>query len=268
MSFVLSKLVWGLVQPSNFLLLLLVVGSTSLMLGWRRLGMWLVCSATAVLLAITLLPIGAWLLIPVENRFPVPPLPEQVDGVVVLGGPVEAGLSAAREQTILNNSAERVTALVELARHYPEAKLVVSGGVGRLLPGVGHPADVLRAFYQDQGLDLGRITFEDRSRNTFENAVFTKDLIKPGPDERWLLITSAFHMPRSVGVFRAAGWPVLAYPVDYRTSGRFDDGLSWENLFRPDMGIRLLLLDRGIKSWVGLFAYWLMGRTGALLPAP
>jgi uncharacterized SAM-binding protein YcdF (DUF218 family) len=204
---------------------------------------------------------------PIENRFAPPALPDEIDGVVVLGGAVEEQISARRGQAALNDGAERVTALVELARRYPDARLVVSGGTGSLVGGPGHPARALEAFYREQGLDLGRITFEERSRNTQENAALTRQLVRPGPDERWLLVTSAYHMPRSVGVFRQAGWPVIAYPVDYR-SGSVDLRSMLGRLAEPDLAARLIELDLAIKSWVGLLAYRLMGRTSALFPAP
>jgi uncharacterized SAM-binding protein YcdF (DUF218 family) len=266
--YVFSKLAWILIQPSNLLLLLLILASAALLLGWRRLGTWLACGASAALVAITLLPIGTWLLIPIENRFAPPALPQEVDGIVMLGGAVEEQISAMRDQSALNDAAERVTALIELARRYPDARLVVSGGIGGLVGGPGHPARTLAAFYRRQGLDVARITFEERSRNTHENAVLAKELVRPRPDERWLLVTSAYHMPRSVGVFRQAGWPVIPYPVDYRSAGAIDLPGVLRRLAEPDVAVRLVEIDLAVKSWAGLVAYRLMGRTSALFPAP
>ena len=119
-----SKLAWVLIQPSNLLLLLLVLASIALLLGWRHFGTWLVCGISAALVAMTVLPIGAWLLMPIENRFAPPALPEEIDGIVMLGGAVEEQISELRGQIALNESAERATALVELARRYPDARLV------------------------------------------------------------------------------------------------------------------------------------------------
>jgi uncharacterized SAM-binding protein YcdF (DUF218 family) len=266
--FVLSKLLWALVQPGNLLLLLLAVGAIGLLLGYRLLGTWLVCLVTTALVAITFLPIGAWLLSPIENRFPVPELPERVDGVVMLGGAVEIYASAGRGQTALNEAAERVTTLIELGKRYPEARLVVTGGVGRLVGAPINPAQALKDFYRQQDFDVDRILFEDQSRNTIENAVLTRQLVQPKPDERWILVTSASHMPRSVGVFRQAGWPVIAYPVDYRTTGRTDRWILLDRLAQPSVSDALFELDIAIKAWVGLVAYRLMGRTSALFPAP
>jgi uncharacterized SAM-binding protein YcdF (DUF218 family) len=266
--FAFSKLFWALVQPSNALLLLLLLATIGLLLGYSRLGTWLLCGVTAILVTITVLPIGTWLLMPIENRFPAPALPDQIDGVIMLGGAVEPDVSAIRRQIALNDAAERVTAVQELARRSPDARLVISGDNGSLVGGPDRPAQALKSFYRRQGLDVGRVLFEDRSRNTVENAAFSRELVHPGPDERWLLVTSAYHMPRAVGVFRQVGWPVIAYPVDYRTVGTVDLWSTIGNLAQPSVADRLVELDQAVKTWVGLLAYWLLGRTSALLPAP
>lgn len=266
--FIVSKLFWSVVQPSNLLVILLVAGSVALLAGRRTLGTWLVATVSAALLLVTFLPLGQWLVMPLENRFPAGPLPEHLDGIIVLGGPVEICVSAARGEIALNDSAERATELVALARRYPAARLVFTGGSGELVGCGATAAAGLHTFYASLGLDPGRITFEDRSRNTYENALFSKRLVDPKPGDRWLLVTSAYHMPRSVGVFRQAGWPVIAYPVDYRTTGRPDLQRTLDQLVQPSVSDRLFELDLAIKAWVGLLAYRLMGRTSALFPAP
>jgi uncharacterized SAM-binding protein YcdF (DUF218 family) len=161
---------------------------------------------------------------------------------------------------VLNNAAERITEFVALARRYPEARLVFTGGSGFVFPGALREADVIHHVLDGLGSDLSRITFERESRNTYENALFSRPLVNPGTGETWLLITSAAHMPRSVGIFRRAGWPVLAYPVDYRSTRE----LSWS----PDLLSGLDALNESLREWVGLVAYRLMDRTDALFPAP
>jgi uncharacterized SAM-binding protein YcdF (DUF218 family) len=106
------------------------------------------------------------------------------------------------------------------------------------------------------------VTLEPRSRNTVENAVFSKAIAQPKPGERWLLVTSAQHMPRSVGAFRQAGFPVEAYPVAWRTDVHYRFGLSLT------IGSNLARLDLAANEWVGLLAYWLAGQSSALWPAP
>jgi len=147
-----------------------------------------------------------------------------------------------------------------LARRYPEARLVFTGGSGYVFTGELRETDVVRHVLDGLGFDVSRIAFERESRNTFENAAFSRRLVNPQAGETWILITSAAHMPRSVGIFRRAGWPVLAYPVDYRSTHE----LTWS----PDLLSGLDALNESLREWVGLIAYRLMDRTNALFPAP
>lgn len=115
MSFVLSKVLWALVQPSSLLLVLLITGSAFLIAGRRSLGTWLAASATAALGIIGLLPVSTWLLLPLENRFqPDPEIRYPPHGIIVLGGLNDPEISAARGQTAINEAAERLTALISL----------------------------------------------------------------------------------------------------------------------------------------------------------
>lgn len=216
------------------------------------------------LLGLAFLPLGSWLMTPLENRFPPPePAPEQIDGIVVLGGAESIQLTAARGQATIGDSAERLTAMVELARAYPDARLVFSGGPA-FLSGSHTSAAVARDLLTRQGFDVERVVFENQARDTYENAQRAKELVVPAAGEQWLLVTSARHMPRAVGVFRAAGWPVIAYPVDYRTTGRIELDIH----LGGGVGDRLADLDLAAHEWGGLAAYYLLGRTDALFPSP
>src|SRR5262249_4377809 len=140
-------------------------------------------------------------------------------GLVVLGGAVTPDVSALRNEVALNEAAERMTVAVELVRKYPQARLLFSGGNGELFASGATEAEVALRLFESLGVPRERILLEDRSRNTVENAVFSKSIVNPQPGERWVLVTSAYHMPRAVGVFRKAGFAVEAFPVDYRTRG-------------------------------------------------
>jgi uncharacterized SAM-binding protein YcdF (DUF218 family) len=131
-----------------------------------------------------------------------------------------------------------------------------------LAPGALSEADVARQLWLDLGVPAERMAFERESRNTHENAVNTLRQIRPKPGETWLLITSASHMPRSMGVFRKAGWRITAWPVNYRSGA--GSGIWLEESFP----VRLQQFEWGTREWLGLFAYWSMGRTDALFPAP
>ena len=217
--------------------------------------------AALAFLLITLFPVAAWLAAPLENRFPRPQtLPGHVDGIIVLGGAIDPIETERRAIPSLNSAAERMTEFLRLARQYPGARLVFSGGSGRLSLNLASftEADAARLFFAQQGVDARRISFENKSRNTYENVIFTKALVHPLPGQTWLLISSAQDMPRSVGIFRKAGWPVVAVPVAYKA--------DTPNSF--DLGGNLSQLDHAAHEWLGLLVYYLTGKTDALFPAP
>lgn len=263
--FTLSKIATLLLDPANLLLLALV--AASLMAGarksrWARRGTGLGAAATAALVLAAILPWESWLIAPLEERFPPPlPLPARVDGIIVLGGTIDPALSASRHQVSLNDAAERMTALVELGRRYPEAQIVFTGGSGSVLRPDAREAPFARTLLEDVGFDTNRVAFESQSRNTRENAEFSRRMVAPAPGQVWLLVTSATHMPRAVGTFRAAGWPVTAYPVDYRSE---EDG-PW---LRFSLSQGLDQVARASHEWLGLAYYRLRGWTGDLFPAP
>src|SRR5712692_7879024 len=172
-------------------------------------------------------------------------------------------VSAARDEVALNEAAERLTVVAELARRYPAARILFSGGSGALIYDAGAEAPLALRLLESFGIPRTRITLEDRSRNTVENAVLSKAIAQPKPGERWLLVTSAHHLPRAVGVFRKAGFPVEAYPVDWRTRGPKD-------ALRPfaTVGDGLRRSDTAVREWVGLAVYWLTGKSADLFPRP
>ena len=159
-------------------------------------------------------------------------------------------------------AAERMTEFVVLARRYPEAKLVFTGGQGSLVHGGTTEADVARRLFDALGVPEARVTYEDEARNTWENALLTRRLVEPKPGETWLLVTSASHMPRSVGAFRQAGWQVVPWPVNYRT------GHGFAALYDAPFLDRLQMFESGLREWLGLVVYRALGRSDALFPAP
>lgn len=263
MIFALSKVFWAIANPGNLLILGLLGGAAGAVSPWprlRKLARGVLGVLLAAMLAIAVLPVGDWLISPLERRFPpLRELPGQVDGVIVLGGMINLEISAAHGRPELDRAADRLTAFVALARKYPEAKLVFTGGSGSLADSEHREADFAQDALRDLGVELARVLFERDSRNTHENALFTYARVAPGPEEFWLLITSASHMPRAVGVFRRVGWQVTPYPVDYYTDGgslRFD--FQWG----------LEVFSTALREWIGLTAYRLLGWTDRLFPAP
>jgi uncharacterized SAM-binding protein YcdF (DUF218 family) len=263
MFFYLSKVFWFFIQPLNLTIFLLLAGLIAAMIGRRRFA------ATGSVLAFLILALSAWtslgatMLNPLEERFPRPPLPEKVDGIVVLGGGFEGAINLARGGYELNAGGDRMVETAILARRFPTAKVVVSGGTGELfLDGEGDAATAPRLLGA-LGVTADRLILENKSRNTYENAVFTKALVTPKPGETWLLVTSAFHMPRAKALFDKAGFATLPWPVDYRTSGQ--EGMG---LFRDNPVDSLQATTMAIREWIGLFAYWLSGRIDRPFPAP
>jgi uncharacterized SAM-binding protein YcdF (DUF218 family) len=207
---------------------------------------------------------GAVLLNPLEERFARPAsLPKAVDGVVVLGGGFEGAVNLVRGGYELNSGGDRFVEAAILARRYPEAKIVVTGGTGALILEGEGDADTAPRLLTALGVAPERLILENKSRNTHENAVFTKELVTPQAGETWLLVTSAFHMPRSMALFRKAGFDVLPWPVDYRTSGAEGFGM-----FRDNAADSLQNTTVAIREWIGLLAYWLSGRIDEPFPGP
>ncbi|HCY86488.1 MAG TPA: YdcF family protein [Desulfobacteraceae bacterium] len=263
--FWISKLAWLLIRPDTLLLLAVAAGVICLYAGARRRAGAIFTLVFFCMLIITVVPVGNWLLSPLENRFPTnPELPETVDGIIVLAGPENGYKSALWDQAEIGEAAERLFYFLKLMKDYPDARFVFTGGSGSLTGQVYKSADVAKRLFDELGIDTTRITFEPDSRNTYENGFYTRKLVKPEPGENWILITTAWHMARSVGIFENLGWQVIPFPVDHRTkpaeSNASGFNLTWDFLDNLDG------LQTGIKEWVGLGAYYLTGKTSALFP--
>jgi uncharacterized SAM-binding protein YcdF (DUF218 family) len=261
--FVLSKIFLFAINPGIWVPLILLVGTTLLWTRRRSLGRSILTAMTVFLTLISVLPMGQIMLGPLENRFPVvEKIDRPVHGIIVLGGTISQHLTADRGQPALTDGAERLTEFVKLARDHPAAKLIFTGGSGKIFGQELKGTDTARLFFKNMGLDTGRVTFESESRNTLENAQFGYRLMKPALRERWVLVTSASHMPRAIGVFRKAGWKPVAYPVDFHTL----KGYAWGPGFNLRGGLNAL--SHGLYEWFGLLSYRILGRTDNLFPAP
>jgi uncharacterized SAM-binding protein YcdF (DUF218 family) len=264
MFFVIAKILGFFALPPNLLTAVGLIGVVLMATRFRRAGRRL-ASASLLLLAIFgLTPLGNALILPLEQRFPRyadggrPP-----DGIVVLGGAFDTVVSETRDEVALTDAGDRMTATAELARRFPQARILFSGGSGRLIIKGALESDLSLRLADAFGIARERILVDDRSRDTLENAAFSKAVAQPQPGERWLVVTSAYHMPRSIGAFRQAGFPVEAYPTDWRTRGAVD-------LARPFDSVAdgLKRSDTAIREWVGLVVYWASGRTSELFPGP
>jgi uncharacterized SAM-binding protein YcdF (DUF218 family) len=262
--FLLSKTLGIMIMPANFLIELGLLGALLLVTRLAPLGRKLLVAAVLLLAICGFFPLGNLLLYPLEQRFPPWDAAQGApDGIIVLGGAIEADLSAAHGVPVTKGAADRLLAAAALARQYPDARIVFTGGSANLISNDAKEADYAGEIFASLGIAKARLVMERLSRNTQENAQFTRALVVPKPGERWLLVTSAYHMPRSVGLFRKAGFAVEPYPVDWRVGSKADvygfSNYAIDGLGRTDVAVR---------EWIGLLAYRLTGRIDQLFPGP
>ena len=264
MFFVLSKTLGVMLLPTNFLLGAGLIGAFLLVTRLAWLGRRLMIFSVALLVICGFSPVGNLVLYPLEQRFPPwDALRGAPDGIVVLGASIDADLSVAHGTAVVRSAADRIIAAAALAHRYPNARIVFSGGSANLISNDAREADYAGAIFESLGIAKTRLIMERRSRNTVENAEFSKALVAPKPGERWLLVTSAFHMPRSVGLFRKAGFVVEPYPVDWRVGGR-GDLISFTDIAVDGLG----RTDLAVREWIGLVAYRATDKIDELLPGP
>lgn len=248
MFFHLSKLFWLLASPESLFIALVLAAQLSLLLGRRKTA----GACVAVLAALVIFPAGSWLLRPLENTYTRPAWPDHVDGILVLGGGLGSKILYERGVDAAEPSVVRLIAAAELARRYPQARLVFSGGNGDGSDGKTD-AFAARTILTEMGVPAGHVLYEDRSRNTYENIALSQALVKPAKGQAWLLVTSAFHMPRAMAVARKAGWAMIPWPSDYRTGTHI-------SLFHPALAANLVSLDLAVHEWIGLLAYHWSGK--------
>lgn len=262
MFFFLSKLIWFFVQPLGLVLLALLLATAGFLYRSRRLARRLVIALTLAFTAACVLPIGDLMILPLENRFAKPQqLPATVDGIIVLGGAEQNVLSGARGEPVLNGAGERLFAALDLARRFPEAQIVFSGGLGDPWNGIPPQSDIFRDVMLMAGVPERRLVLESQARNTDENVLLLKQMVQPQDGQNWVVVTSAFHMPRAMGLFAKAGWKVVPWPVDYR-------GLPPTLLPRVDLVEQVDVLNIAMHEWIGLVAYWTTGRIDTPFPGP
>lgn len=253
---VLADIYWTLLQPSTVIVVLLLVSWGALELRLWRLGRTLLTFAVLLAAVPALLPVAAWLALPLENHISTtclscPELPAEVTGIIVLGGAVRTAVTVRNQQLSLNDRSERLLAGAHLARQYPTARVVITGDAASTFFDV----NALGIF---DGIDTRRLEFVPASRSTYEDALLSLPQVQPNQGDTWLMITSALHMPRALGVFQAQGWQVIPYPVDRR----------YAQLPPPSLAVaeRLNALDEVVREWGALLIYQQQGRTRSLLP--
>ena len=255
MTFFLSKFLWQLFNPFNLFLIIILIAVLLRFFSFRKISNFLFFILFFLFLITGVLPTGSYLNYLLEKDYHYSNIPENIDGILILSGATNPLLSKEHDQVNLNSSAERLTESVHLIKKYPNAKIVFSGGSGSLInPDLSH-ATVANKFYLNMGLDTSNFIFEKTSRNTYENIIFSKKIVNPQKNEKWIVITSAFHMKRSIGIAEKADWNLIPYPTDFYKLKNFSWNLSFnflENLYE---------FKKASHEWLGLISYYFMNRT-------
>jgi uncharacterized SAM-binding protein YcdF (DUF218 family) len=252
----LSRSLGTLSNPATLLAITILLGLFAAVIGYDGLALTCLAVSAAFVVLFGVLPTANWITFPLEARFAAnPTLPDRVAGIVALGGMERVEQSISWGRPSLNDPGP-IAALVSLGRRYPEAQLVFSGGGNARIS----EAAVARDFLSELGASDRSIIYEDRSRNTLENARLTHALVRPKPDELWIVVSQAAAMPRAMGVFRKAGWNVIAFPAGYLSHDGSAGFLSF------DLLDGLVVASVALHEWIGLIVYWAMGYTDEVFP--
>lgn len=259
--FVLSKLAWAILSPLMVLNLLLVLGTVFLLFGYRKVALRFLFPALLFSLSLIIFPLGDWLIYPLEARISQPEqLPENIDGIIVLGGGEDIKTSISWQQPQVGQASDRYFGAALLAKQYPDSPIIFTGGNNLLRFDAGTtPAELSHELLTMVGVEEKRLIIESQSRNTYENFQRLKTVI-PKRNGQYLLVTSAYHMPRSVGIAEKQGISVVPYPVDYRSQtgeSRQMDFALFEQFEK---------LEPAWREWVGLTAYFITGKTSQWFP--
>lgn len=254
--FIAAKLLAFLTQPLAWVALLMLA-AVLLVRRRAKISQRLGASAIALLLVLGWEPLPDALLRRLEAQYPA--LSPSADwqayaGVVVLGGALDSGYVWTHpDQSALNEAAERMTEVLPLLRRQPALRVLFTGGEGELFGGNLSEARRAERFFTAQGIPAQQLLYESASRTTFENALLSKTVPGVNPAQPWLLMTSAWHMPRAMATFRKTGWNVTAYPVDFRAGQQ----TPWTQ-YSMDQGARKWKL--ALHEGLGLLAYRMSGK--------
>jgi len=261
--FLASKIGWAFLSPGNLLVFALFLGAVFLLFNNFRTAKKILVPTSLIAFVLMAYPVSDYLMQPLESRFSVPTeMPENIDGIIILGGGEDLKRSISWEIAELGMAGDRYIGTASLASEYPNVPVIFTGGSGSLtLQNTDGEGALARKILMTIGIDSERLIIESQSRNTYENFKYTKPLL-PNPKGRYLLVTSAFHMPRAVGIAIMQGVNVIPYPVDYRTNS---DELR---LFDFDLFDHLKALEPAWREWIGLTVYYLTGKTDHWFPKP
>lgn len=259
--FIVSKLAWGLLSPTNLMVVLMTLATIQLFRNKVSAAKKILLATVSVCLILLAYPVGDYLIHPLEARFSKPEvLPEKIDGIIVLGGGEKLKISVGWDTAEVGDGADRFIAAATLAQHYPAVPVIFSGGSGLLrFDTTTTGGDIARKLLLSVGINEDRLIIESQSRNTHENFVLLKDKL-PTLDGTYLLVTSAFHMARSVGIARQQNINVIAYPVDYYSNKA--EFRQWDFSLISHLNV----LEIAWREWIGLTVYYWTAKTSEWLP--
>ncbi|NPA72123.1 MAG: YdcF family protein [Gammaproteobacteria bacterium] len=268
--FILSKIAWAFLSPGNLIIFFLVIASFLLIFNRIQAAKILLIPTALLSFILMAYPVSDYLMAPLESRFSSPKmLPSEIDGILVLGGGEDLKRSISWQVAELGSGGDRYIGAAMLAKTYPNAPVIFTGGSGSLhLQNTATEGDLSRSLLTAVGIDAERLIIESRARNTDENFKYTKPLLPTYSAESqqaagtYFLVTSAYHMPRAVGIARQHGVKVIPYPVDYYSNH------ADLRTFDFDLFDHLKALEPAWREWIGLTAYYFTNRIDDWFPKP
>ena len=260
MSFFLSKFLWYFINPFALFIFLFCLSFIFLILNKTKIYVILFSISFIYILFISIFPIGKFGIYLLEKEFHTrTEYPYKIDGILILSGATNPYLSNEYNSIEINGSAERLIESVFLINKHKEAKIIFSGGSGSINFNKLTHSKIAKKFFEKMNVDNGQIIYENKSRNTYENIVFSKKIAMPKKNESWLLVTSAFHMKRAILIAKKQNWKLIPYPVDFYQPKQIS--------FKPSINMfsNLSTFQMAFHEWLGLFSYYILGRTNRIL---
>ena len=254
-----SKFIWIFLSPLNLIIIFLIFSAIFKFFNINIISRIFFLFTVVFFILVGFFPTGNLILHQLEKNYVVlNKIPNDLDGILILGGPTNVGISKAHDQVNFNDAAERLTESARIINNYNPDKVIFSGGTKKQNFESSH-AYVAKKFFENLNIDTSKIIFEFQSRNTYENILNSKNIIKPGEDEKWLIITSAFHMRRAINISKKLEWNLIPYPVDFRTGRKF-------NSFKPNLKIlqNFNSFDLASHETIGLISYYFLDRTNRI----
>lgn len=266
--FLLSKIGWDFLSPGNLIIFALSFGALLLTFDKVRAAKKILIPSALVSFIVMAYPVSDYLMAPLEASFSIPEkLPENIDGIIMLGGGEDLKRSLSWQVAELGIGGDRYIGAANLAKIYPKAPVIFTGGSGSVgLQNTSGEGSIARKILTTIGIDSKRLIIESKSRNTYENFKNTKPLLpkfsKGEAKGTYFLVTSAFHMPRAVGIARQQNINVIPYPVDYHSN--HESFRQWDF----DLYDHLKALEPAWREWIGLTVYYYTGKTDVWFPKP